>query len=151
MRERGPWNYPKVLSMLCNSKKCAVRLKKHLHPQTGDSECKQLLVQEGVRLRTLHEEEVSILRHEALRSQVTLETLRQCDDLGKIMSKNQYEVLHLMEAMEKLRMIEADKDDRGLKDTIDDAGERYVPGKKFKSQEIEYVSVLSTSSWPRST
>ncbi len=105
-------------------------------------ECKQLLVQEGVRLRTLHEEELSILRHEALRAQVTLETLRQCDDLGQIMNKNQYEVLHLMEAMEKLRMIEADKDDRGLKDTVDDAGERYIPGKKFKSQEIEQCQRL---------
>lgn len=99
-------------------------------------ECKQLLVQEGVRLRTLHQEEEAILKNESLRVTICLETLRQSEDLNKIIAKNQYEVLHLMEAMEKLRMIEADKDDRGLKDTVDNAGERYVPGKKFKSEEI---------------
>lgn len=99
-------------------------------------ECKQLLVQEGVRLRTLHQEEAAILKNENLRVTISLETLRQSEDLNKIISKNQHEVLHLMEAMEKLRMIEADKDDRGLKDTVDNAGERYIPGKKFKSEEI---------------
>jgi hypothetical protein len=105
-------------------------------------ECKSLLVQEGVRLRTLHAEEVSILKNEYLRTSICLETLRQAKDLGVIVEKNQHEVLHLLEAMEKLRMIEADKDDRGLKDTVDNAGERYIPGKKFKSIEIEQCQRL---------
>ena len=90
----------------------------------------------------MHEEEVAILRHEALRSLVTLETLRQCTDLGQIMSKNQYEVLHLMEAMEKLRMIEADKDERGLKDTVDGAGERYILERYLNQKEIEQCQRL---------
>lgn len=105
-------------------------------------ECKQLLVQEGVRMRTLRAEEVAILRHDYLRTSVSYECVKQMEGLDKILIKNQYEVLHLMEAMEKLVLIEADKDDRGLRDTVDDAGERYIPGKRFKSPEITECQTL---------
>ena len=105
-------------------------------------ETKQLLVQEGVRMRTAQYEEISILRNEYLRASLTIEALKQNEDLNKLLTKNQYEVLHLMEAMEKLRLIEADKDDRGLRDTVDNLGERYIPGKKFKSQEIDQCQNL---------
>lgn len=105
-------------------------------------ETKQLLVDEGIRMRAAHDEEVAILRHEYLRTQTTMEALRQADDLSQLLEKNQYEVLHLMEAMEKLRMIEADKDNRGLRDTVDGLGERYIPGKKFASPEIDQCQAL---------
>jgi len=105
-------------------------------------ETKQLLVDEGVRMRAAHDEEVAILRHEYLRAQTTMEALRQAEDLAQLLEKNQYEVLHLMEAMEKLRMIEADKDQRGLRDTVDGLGERYIPGKQFVSPEIDQCQAL---------
>lgn len=100
------------------------------------AECKQALVEEGIRLRYIHTESTSLCKNEMIRLRMTLETLRAKDDIDQILKRNQYEVLHLMEAMEKLVMIEADKDEHGLRDTIDNKGERYTPDKKWESNEI---------------
>lgn len=105
-------------------------------------ECKQLLLAEGIRLRVMRNDEITMLKSEHVRAGMTLETLMQKDDIDKVVNKYQYEVVHLMEAMEKLLIIEADKDDRGLKDTVDNAGERYAPSKKWESKEILQCQAL---------
>ena len=105
-------------------------------------ECKQLLLAEGMRLRTMRNDEISLLKNEYVRASMCLETLNQKADVDKIVAKYQYEVLHLLEAMEKLRVIEADKDDRGLKDTVDNLGERYLKSKKFDSKELNQCQAL---------
>ena len=59
---------------------------------------------------------------------------RQC--LNKIVARHKYEVLHVMEDLEKLKLIEADKDDMGLEGTVDDLGEAYVPDKPWDTPDI---------------
>ena len=105
-------------------------------------ECKQLLIAEGIRLRTMRNDEITVLKNEYTRATMCLETIQQKSDIDKIVGKYQYEVLHLMEAMEKLRVIEADKDDRGLKDTVGNLGERYTKKKVFDSKELSQCQAL---------
>lgn len=98
-------------------------------------ECKEMLLTEGVRLRTYFQEEYSCCINELNRSRMFRDVIIQRVCVDKILGRNRYEVLHLMESMEKLRMIEAEKDDRGT-DTVDDLGEVYKADKVWESPEI---------------
>lgn len=100
-------------------------------------EIKDSLVAEGLRLRLLYDEEYSATMNEYNRVKMLSETLIQRDCVEKILARNLYEVLHLYVDMEKLRIIEADKDDRGLKHTVDNKGERYSAEKVWDSEEVK--------------
>lgn len=94
------------------------------------------LYSEGVRLRTLFNEEITLLRHEKNRCQMLSDIVQQRLAIDQIILRHRYESLHLMESMEKLRLIEAERDEQG-KDTVDDLGERYSPTKQWDSPEIQ--------------
>ncbi len=100
-------------------------------------EIKDSLVTEGLRLRLLYDEEYSAAMNEYNRVKMFSETLIQRDCVEKILARNLYEVLHLYVDMEKLRIIEADKDDRGMKYTVDNKGERYSAEKVWDSEEVK--------------
>ena len=100
-------------------------------------EVKDSLVAEGVRLRLLYDEEYTAAINEYNRVKMFSETLIQRECVEKILARNLYEVLHLYVDMEKLRIIEADKDDRGLKYTVDNKGERYSADKVWDSEEVK--------------
>lgn len=100
-------------------------------------DCKQQLLAEGVRFRNMLDEENCILKSELSRVRMLTETLNQKNSIDKISERHQYEAYNLLEDIEKLKLVEAEKDDRGFKDTIDDLGERYVIGKVWDSPEIQ--------------
>ena len=100
-------------------------------------DCKQQLLAEGVRFRNMLDEENCILKSELSRARMLVETLNQKNAIDKISERHQYEAYNLLEDIEKLKLVEAEKDDRGFKDTIDDLGERYVLGKVWDSPEIQ--------------
>ena len=99
-------------------------------------DCKSCLVAEGVRLRNMYDEETSILKSELSRVRMLREVLRQKNCIDKIVDRHKYEVFNLLEDLEKLKIVEADKDDRGLEFTIDNKGERYVADKEWTSPAI---------------
>ena len=100
-------------------------------------DCKQQLLAEGIRLRNMFDEENCILKSELSRVRMLAETLNQKNAIDKISERHQYEAYNLLEDIEKLKLVEAEKDDRGFKATIDDLGERYVLGKVWDSPEIQ--------------
>lgn len=99
-------------------------------------DCKSTLIAEGTRLRNMYDEEMSCLKSELCRARMLREVLRQKNCIDKIVDRHKYEVFNLMEDLEKLKIVEADKDDRGLEHTIDNKGERYIAEKEWTSPAI---------------
>jgi len=99
-------------------------------------DCKQQLIAEGVRLRNTYDEEICCLKSELSRTRMLREVLKQKNCIDQIVDRHKYEAYNLLEDMEKLKLVEADKDDRGVDDTIDDMGERYKIDKVWSSPEI---------------
>ena len=97
---------------------------------------KHSIIEEGVRLRNIMHEEAVCCKSELMRTRILVEIIRQKSCVEKIVERHRYEVLHLMEDLEKLKLAEAEKDDIGI-DTIDDLGERFSLTKVWKSSEIE--------------
>ena len=97
---------------------------------------KQQLLAEGVRLRTLMHEEHYLAQAEMNRALVLKEVINQRKCTRDFMERNQYEVIHLLNDLEKLKIIEADKDN-GLRDTVDNLGDRFTSTKKWKSAEVD--------------
>ena len=98
--------------------------------------CKAALTEEGVRYRSmLHEEELTV-KNELMRTRMLIEILRQKTCIEKIVERHRYEVLHLFEDLEKLKLADAEKDDKGV-DTIDDLGERFKKDKVWKGQGMD--------------
>ena len=65
-----------------------------------------------------------------------MEILRQKTCIEKIVERHRYEVLHLFEDLEKLKLADAEKDDKGM-DTIEDLGERFKLDKVWKGPGID--------------
>lgn len=98
-------------------------------------ECKQLLLQEGIRLRHFLQEESQLLRTELMRINVTLEVLKQRGSFDIVLQKYKFDTFTLLNDLEKLKLREADKDDEGI-ETVDDWGERYLPTKTWTNLDI---------------
>lgn len=98
---------------------------------------KEQLVGEGVRLRNMQEEEYKCHLMELNRARLLRDATIQRICLNKILNRHKYEVLHVMEDLEKLKLIEADKDDHGLEGTVDDLGEIYEFEKPWNTPEIK--------------
>jgi len=101
------------------------------------ADVKELLVSEGVKTRQLHDEESQLCQNEATRLRMIKEFLVQRESLDKFIARNRYEVINLLRDSEKLKSIEAERDERGQKGTIDNAGERYAPDKEWESEEVQ--------------
>ena len=97
---------------------------------------KLALVEEGVRMRTMWNEADTACRSEHARVRMLREVIQQRNSLSQIIARHRYEVFHLYEGLEKLKLIEAERDDLGDRDTYDGRGERYLPDKKWESPEI---------------
>lgn len=102
---------------------------------------KESLAAEGVRLRSLHDEELSICQYELKRLQVLKDLLHQRSCIDKIIERNQYEVINLLESKEKILLLEAEKDDTG-RDTIEGKGEKYSQSKSWDGPEVKAVNRL---------
>ena len=101
------------------------------------ADVKERLVAEGVKTRQLHDEESQLCLNEATRLRMIKEFLVQRESLDKFIARNRYEVINLLRDSEKLKSIEAERDERGTKGTIDNAGERYAPDKEWESEEVQ--------------
>lgn len=98
-------------------------------------ECKNLLVQEGLRLRhQLHEEETAA-NNELTRINICIEVVTQRDLVDQIVSKYKVEIQQLQVELEKHKLLEADKDDVGL-ETLEDLGERFIETKTWSSPNV---------------
>jgi hypothetical protein len=96
---------------------------------------KESLVGEGVKLRLIHNEELSTSQYEYNRLIFLRNVIEQRACVDIILDRSRYEILHLYDSKEKILMIEAEKDDAGL-DTIDNLGERYPKDKVWDSKEM---------------
>jgi hypothetical protein len=90
---------------------------------------KQSLVNEGTRLRHFWMEESSMFSAEMTRAKTLREIINQRICLDNILARNRYEILNLYEDLDKLRLMEASRDDRGVVGTVDNLGERYSAAK----------------------
>lgn len=98
-------------------------------------ECKQILQSEGLRLRTLFQEEHRLCLNELSRAKLSREIIIQRDCYDRILERYKFEVVNLYSEMEKLRLRESEGDEVGL-DTVNDLGERYNPDKRWTSTEV---------------
>ncbi len=121
-------------------------------------ECKHLLYQEGVRLRTLFFEEESYLKQEVSRINISIEILQQRDLFDQIISRYKTDIMTLMSELEKCRLVEAEKDESGI-ETVDDLGERYLPTRQWQTAavikvqraiELAMAKIKTTESYGRS-
>jgi hypothetical protein len=99
-------------------------------------DAKTALIDEGVRMRTMWDEANASCKSEHTRVRMLREVILQRNSLSQIISRHRYEVFHLYEGLEKLKLIEAERDDLGDRDTYDNIGERYLPDKRWESPEI---------------
>ena len=99
-------------------------------------DCKSKLHLEGTRLRQLLTEEETTIRSELNRLKILRESMRQKQAIDDILEKHNVEVLYLMEDLEKVKVVEAEHDDRGLAYTVDDLGEEYSPDKIWENPVI---------------
>lgn len=98
-------------------------------------DCKQLLIDEGIRLRSLHYEELIFCQNELTRLKTSKEILFQRSCMDQILSRYKLEVINFMQQQEKAFLREAEVDFVGV-DTIDELGERYRKDKEWKSSEV---------------
>jgi hypothetical protein len=118
--------------MYCEKSKIALRTLRY-----EILDCKQNLIAEGVRLRNLYDEEIQYLKNELTRVKVMKEIFNQKVCIDQIIKRHKYEVFNLLEDLEKLKIYEADRDDRGaVEETVDGLGERYKSDKEWNSAEI---------------
>jgi hypothetical protein len=105
-------------------------------------DCKQQCLDEGVRLRSMYDDIHGCCKGELNRVQVYREILSQRNCIDQIIDRNRFEHLHLLADMEKLRLLEAEKDEKGLRNTVDNLGECYIRGTLFESVEINSCNRL---------
>jgi hypothetical protein len=99
-------------------------------------ECRQQLVNVGNLLRALYKEELMSVQAEASRVRTLQQLAVQRTSIDKIIERHRVEVHNLLKDIEKLKLIEADKDDLGLVGTVDDKGERYTLDRKWAGKDI---------------
>lgn len=99
-------------------------------------DCKHALYTEGVRLRNMFDEELGNVKSELNRVRMLKEITNQRISMDLVIARHKYEAFNLFEGLEKLKLVEADKDDLGLADTVDEKGEVYVKGKVWTSPAI---------------
>ena len=117
-------------SALCRQSEAALRTLRY-----EIFECKQILLAEGLRLRTLFTEEHRLCLNELSRAKLSREIIIQRDCYDRILERYKFEVVNLYSEMEKLRLREAEGDETGM-DTVNDSGERYNPDKKWTSPDV---------------
>lgn len=100
------------------------------------ADVRQQLINEGIRMRNMYDEEFGICHSEVSRVRFLHETIKQRDCIEKITARNNYTVMNLLVDLEKLKLAEADRDDRGLHQTVDNLGERYIVGRDWDSAEV---------------
>jgi hypothetical protein len=98
-------------------------------------ECKMLLLQEGIRLKSFLNEEETLLSNELTRINISIEILIQRDLFENILIHYKIDLTTLFLEIEKYKLIETETDDIG-KDTIDDLGERYLLTKIWNSVNV---------------
>jgi HEAT repeat protein len=98
-------------------------------------ECKQILQSEGLRLRTLFQEEHRLCLNELSRAKLSREIIIQRDCYDRILERYKFEVVNLYSEMEKFRLRESEGDDEGV-ETVNDMGERYIPEKRWRSPDV---------------
>lgn len=86
---------------------------------------KQQLVQEGIYLRNIHEEEYLSRQYECNRLKLLQEIIQQRVAIDQIIKRHQYEILHLYDVKERILLNEAEKDEVGM-ETINNEGEKYI-------------------------
>ena len=99
-------------------------------------ECRQELINEGQMLRVLYVEELGCCQLESTRVRMLRDTVTQRTFIDKLLEKHKYESVNLLKDIEKLKLLEAEKDDLGLVGTIDDKGERYKLDRKWSNSNI---------------
>ncbi len=99
-------------------------------------EVRQALVGEGSLLRALYMEELACCQAESTRIRMLRDTVTQRTFIDKILEKHKYEANNLLKDVEKLKLLEAEKDDLGLVGTIDDKGEQYRLDRKWSNPSI---------------
>lgn len=98
---------------------------------------KECLISEGVRLRNMHDEEFRYCQSELNRVRMLKEVVGQGSSIDQIIVRHRYSVLHLLEDLEKMYLVECEKDEEGLVDTVDDLGEQYIPHKVWNTPDIQ--------------
>ena len=98
-------------------------------------DCKQLLMNEGVRLRILYDEELKLHQNELARLKISKEITFQRDAYDQILKRYKIDFTFLDEEMEKLKLAEAEKDDLGV-ETIEDMGTKYIEQKNWNVPAI---------------
>jgi archaellum component FlaC len=90
---------------------------------------KQNLVSEGTRLRLFWSEEACVYQAELTRIRTLREVVNHRICMDNVLARNRYEIMNLFEDLDKLRLMEASRDDRGVVGTVDNLGERYSSSK----------------------
>lgn len=96
--------------------------------------CFALLLTSVSQLNNMHNAHLSFFSFAIISDIIFLFPQRMCID--GILARNNFEVMHLFEDQEKLKLMEADRDDRGIVGTVDDQGERYSEEKKWESAGV---------------
>ena len=117
-------------AQLCRSSEAALRTLRYEIFET-----KQILHTEGLRLRTLFQEEYRLCLNELSRAKLSREIILQRDCYDRILERYKFEVINLYSEMEKLRLRESESDDVGV-ETVNDLGERYRADKRWTSPEV---------------
>lgn len=99
-------------------------------------ECRQQIQHTGAMLRSLFIEELGCAHSEWTRIRMLRDTVTQRAFIDKIMERHKYDAHNLLKDIEKLKLLEAEKDDLGLIGTINDAGEQYTLDRKWTNQDI---------------
>jgi hypothetical protein len=98
-------------------------------------EVKQILQTEGLRLRTLYQEEHRLCLNELSRAKMSREIIIQRDCYDRILERYKFEVVSLYSDMEKYKLRESESDEIGV-ETVGDLGERYLPEKRWTSSDV---------------
>lgn len=101
---------------------------------------KHKLVLEGLRRRQFWEEQIGVMQGEVYRIKMMKDSLLLRGSINAMLEKYKSEVIYLMEDLEKVKLVEAEHDDRGLAYTVDDLGEEYRQEKIWENPVINSTS-----------
>lgn len=99
-------------------------------------ECRQEIQHAGSMVRSLFIEELGAAHSEWTRIRMLRDTVTQRAFVDKILERHKYDAHNLLKDIEKLKLLEAEKDDLGLTGTIDDKGEQYTLDRKWTNADI---------------
>lgn len=99
-------------------------------------ECRQQVQSSGSMLRSLFIEELGCAHSEWTRIRMLRDTVTQRAFVDKILERHKYDAHNLLKDIEKLKLLEAEKDDLGLAGTIDDKGEQYTLDRSWSNKDI---------------